>query len=145
MPLVGSQVVAVKLEQIERVQKCVPRSLAPNRSAQPVEIRHSVLAANHTLAVERHRFYAERLQRFGDRRHPVRPIVSAAGKHTDPVAVAPADEPEAIVLDFIGPFRPGRHGAAECGQAGLDKADGAEGGGVERQSMVRLHNATHIT
>ena len=49
----------------------------------------------------------------------------ASREHAHAIAVAPADEAEAIVFDFVCPLRPERHRMAERRQAGLDKADGA--------------------
>jgi hypothetical protein len=43
-------------------------------------------------------------------------------EHPLPISVAPADEPEAVVLDLADPERPGRHGKAVGRQAGLDEA-----------------------
>src|SRR5262249_20654972 len=74
-----------------------------------------------SLAVDRHRFDAERLQRFGNCGHAVSPILAMAAEHAHAVAVAPADEPEAVVLDFVGPCRPGWNGVAERRQARLNE------------------------
>ena len=46
---------------------------------------------------------------FRDGGHAVGPVVATAAENAHPVAVAPADKSEAVVLDFIGPLQPGRH------------------------------------
>ena len=61
----------------------------------------------------------------------------SATKHAHAVAIAAADEAKAVVFDFIGPLRPGRHRMAERRQARLDETFGAASGElVERQSIV---------
>ena len=49
----------------------------------------------------------------------------SATKHPHAVAIAAADEAKAVVFDFIGPLRPGRHRMAERRQARLDETFGA--------------------
>ena len=51
--------------------------------------------------------------RLDDQRHAVGPVASVAAEHAHAVAIAPGDEPEAVVLDFKRPARAIRHGAAE--------------------------------
>ncbi len=50
--------------------------------------------------------------------------MAAPAEHANTITLAPADEPEAVVLDLMHPVRPGRHGVAEGRQAGLDEAYG---------------------
>jgi hypothetical protein len=42
------------------------------------------------------------------------------------LAVAPADEAEAVVLDLVDPLQPARHHAAHNRQAGFDEAGRAQ-------------------
>jgi hypothetical protein len=42
-------------------------------------------------------------------------------EHAHPIALAAADETEAVMLDLIGPHRAGRHRAADRRQARLDE------------------------
>ena len=128
IPWLAPQVAAVELKQIESVQEGSPRAQATDRSAQPIEVRDAVGAADDALAVERHRLDVERRQRLGDRRHAVGVVVAAPGEHAHPVAVAPADEAEAVVLDLVDPLRAGRDRAAERWQARLDETERAASG-----------------
>jgi hypothetical protein len=64
----------------------------------------------------------ERRQRICNHRHAVGPIVTAPGEHAPPIAIAPADEPEAVVFNLVGPLLAGRHSVAKRRQAWLDKA-----------------------
>ena len=64
----------------------------------------------------------QRGQGFRDPGHPVGPVVTAPREHADPVALTPADEPEAVVFDFVDPLRADRHRASERRQAGFDEA-----------------------
>jgi hypothetical protein len=57
--------------------------MGPNRRAQPIEVRHAVLTADHTLAVDRQRLDPKRLQSVSDRRHAVSPIVATAVEHAN--------------------------------------------------------------
>ena len=68
----------------------------------------------------------------------------AAREDTHALAVAQADESEAIVLDLERPLRAGRHDAAHSWKAGLDKAGRMQwrarpatitGSGKERESQ----------
>ena len=54
-----------------------------------------------------------------------------------PVALAPTDEAEAVVLDLIGPLRPGRRDLAVGRQARLDEA----GRSADRAGIVPAHLA----
>src|SRR5262249_26759793 len=130
VPLVVPQVLAIDLQQVEGVQKCLARSQSPDRRAQPVEIRHAARAAHHTLAVDRHRLDAQLRQRLCDPGYPVSPVVTAPGKHADPFAITAADEPEAVVVDLMHPLRPGWHATRQRRQAGLDEAKGMTARGV---------------
>jgi hypothetical protein len=40
-------------------------------------------------------------QRLDDQRHPIRPISAVAREHPNSIAFAAADEPEAVVFDFV--------------------------------------------
>jgi hypothetical protein len=51
----------------------------------------------------------------------VGPFLAPPAVDTHPVAIAPADKAEAVVLDLVRPARPVRHGAGERRQAGLDE------------------------
>jgi hypothetical protein len=70
------------VEQIERVRKRVPRTHAANGSAQPVEIRHSVLATDHLSPSS----VTDLTRSLCDERYTVSPVISALGKLADPVA-----------------------------------------------------------
>jgi hypothetical protein len=71
--------------------------------------RRRHLVGTPPLAIEGDALDPEGLQRLGDQRHPVRPIMTAPREHTHPIPVTAADEPEAVVLDLIGPDRAGWH------------------------------------
>jgi hypothetical protein len=116
------EIVAVQLQEIESVQEGVPRALPTDRSPEPVEVAHTVRPAHHALAVDGNRGDPERSERVGDARHPVRPVMAATAEHPHPVQLAPADEPESVVHDLIGPLRPAWHGGAIGRQARLDEA-----------------------
>jgi len=58
-------------------------------------------------------------ERRGDRRQPVRPVVATSGEGPDAVAIAPADEAVAVVLDLMNPGGVVRHGVSE----GPDRAE----------------------
>jgi hypothetical protein len=57
----------------------------------------------------------------------------ASGEDSGAIAVAPADQSEAVVLDFIGPLRPGWHRSAEGRENGSMKPEGG-GGGIAKAS-----------
>jgi hypothetical protein len=65
-----------------------------------------------------------------------RSVVPAPGEHAHAVALAPADEAEAVVLD-LGPLRPGRHGMAEGRKARLNEA----GRATSRSGRAPEHGA----
>jgi hypothetical protein len=51
---------------------------------------------------------------LGDQRHPVGPIMAAAGEHARPITFAEAEEPETTLLDLLGPLRPAGDEAARA-------------------------------
>jgi hypothetical protein len=66
-------------------------------------------------------------------------FVARSPGHLDPAhrfAIAPADEPEAVVLDFVGPFGPDGTMSAGVGRHGSMKPGGRRVGEGERQSMT---------
>ena len=90
MPLVMPQILAVDLQQIERIQECIARAQAPDRSTQPIKIRHAVVTTDHALAVDRHRLELERSQGFRDPGHSIGPGVTTSREHAHALAIAPA-------------------------------------------------------
>jgi|ERR1700730_7231930 hypothetical protein len=80
--------------------------------------------AGNPFAIERYSRCWKPGERIHDPWHPVGVVVAAPGEHPHPVALAPADEPEAVVLDLMHPVRPGRHGVAEVGRQGSMKPTG---------------------
>ena len=70
-------------------------------------------------------------KRLGNHRHFFRPIMATAAEHTQAFTNAPADEPEAVVFDFVDPLRASWHGVAIRRQAGLDETGGRRTGPEE--------------
>jgi hypothetical protein len=76
-------------------------------------------------------------QRLCDCRDAVGVVVAAPGEHAHALPLAPADEPEAVVLDFVSPLRPGRRGMAERRKARLNEA----GRATSRSGRAPEHGA----
>src|SRR4051812_13597735 len=71
--------------------------------------------------------------------------MTAPAENAHPIALAPADEPEAVVLDFKSPQRPGRYGVPKGRQAGFDKPGGpvsGSGGAPEHRALIALCGVT---
>src|SRR5215211_2737335 len=68
-----------------------------------VEVRSPVLAADDNLTVDSDRAHLEPHRGVHDERKAVAPVVAAACVEPDPIAVAPDDQPKAIVLEFVAP------------------------------------------
>jgi hypothetical protein len=58
------------------------------------------------------------VQRLDDAWDALGPVEPVSGEHPDPIALAPADEPIPVVLDFVDPTRPtgNRTGSASAGK-----------------------------
>src|SRR5262249_6108035 len=97
VPGIAPQGNAIYFEHVERIEERIACPQAPDRSAQPVEVGHAIGAAHHTLAVERHRFYAQRRDCLHDQRHPVCPIAAVPAEHAHAVRLAVADKAETVV------------------------------------------------
>src|SRR5690349_1915097 len=52
------------------------------------------------------------------------PVVATPRIDTHLLTLTDSEEPEAVVLDLVGPLRAGRHGAVDGRQAGLDEQGG---------------------
>src|SRR5262249_8124252 len=90
-------------------------------SPKHVEIGNTVCAAYNALAIDRNRLDPELLQSLRDQWNAVGPVVTAPAEYAHALALAPADEAEAVVLDLVSPLRPGRHTVAVRRHAGLDE------------------------
>src|SRR5690348_9206482 len=62
--------------------------------------------------------------RLDDQWHAVGPVLSVAAEDAHAAAIAPDDEPVAVVLDLESPPRAVRYGARRRRQAGSDEAGG---------------------
>jgi hypothetical protein len=54
--------------------------------------------------------------------------MAAPAEHANTITLAPADEPEAVVLDFVHPLRSGRDHVGGRGKARLNEAGRTTGG-----------------
>jgi len=66
--------------------------------------------------------------------------MAVPGEHAHAIIVTPANEPETVVLDFIGPVGSGRHGVAVGRQARFDKSGQMTNG----SGSVAAHEPIHI-
>jgi hypothetical protein len=122
---VSAQVLAVEREQVEGEQEHRARAVAFGQGgAQALEIGHPTVVHHHAFAIDGGGRDGQRAQRFDDQRHLVRPVLGIAREHAHPVAIAPGDKPEAIVLKLEGPATAVWHGARRRRQAGFDETGG---------------------
>jgi antitoxin (DNA-binding transcriptional repressor) of toxin-antitoxin stability system len=74
-----------------------------------------------SLAVDYARPHREVLDRGGDLRKPCAEIVAIAREQPDTPVVAPREDAEAIVLDFVNPARARRWLLSRAGQAWFER------------------------
>jgi hypothetical protein len=79
-------------------------------------VRSSPLQAQKNGGFRRYQFCTK----WRDPWHPVGEVVAVPGERTDPIAIAPADHPIAVVLDPMRPLRAGGDGAGQGRQAGRE-------------------------
>jgi len=103
-----------------RGTRSASRHVRPARPAG-VRSRSHQLVDHHAFAVNGGRHDGQGDHRLDDQRHLVRPVLAVSREHAHAVAVAPGDEPEAVMLDLERPPRPVGHGARRRREAGLDE------------------------
>ena len=80
-------------------------------AVQPLEIRHTILAAHHGLAIDDDRADLELARRQSAMLGiTVCPIEAVAGEQLHPIADPAHHEAIAVVLDFVNPMQPARNG-----------------------------------
>jgi hypothetical protein len=117
------QVLAVHLDQVERVQEGFPE---PALTVQGIENRDPVRTADHGLSIQGECSRPKLAGSIGDCWKPAGPFVTAAREQTHGRAVAADDEPVAVVLDLMIPIGSGWRRGRERRQAWLDEAFGRE-------------------
>jgi DNA methylase len=115
-------ILAVELQQVERVQPRI-RDLVP--TVGRVEHGDSV-GTDDRFTVQGERRGTHRGRGRSDGRISIGPIMAAAGEQANGLAVPTHDQPIAVVLDLVHPVGPGRRLGGQRGDAGLDKAIGAD-------------------
>jgi hypothetical protein len=104
------QVLAVERQEVEAVGEHVTVDAARD---ERVEVRHAVVAAEHRLSVDDEHPRLEPPGLVDDARETVRPLIAASREQPDAIAVARDDQSEAIVLEFVQPFRASRDGGGD--------------------------------
>ena len=110
---------------------------APHCGPQQFKVQLAIRPAYDVLPIEGDRLHPECRQCLDDARHAVCPVVATAEEHVHAVAIAPTDEPEAVVLDLIGPVRVGWHVAGNGRQVGFDRAGRMATGPIVCQRMIQ--------
>jgi hypothetical protein len=111
---VAAQVVAVHLDDVESVQEHA--GVIPP-IANAIKVSHPVVVTGDGLTIDDARSRAQPSHGFDNQRETVRQVISRPTIEADPLAVLTGDNPEAIVLDFVQPQRPGRRALSFCGEA----------------------------
>ena len=81
------------------------------------------MVADDDFAVDDARAHRQRDDRLHRERKAVGQVFAVPTDQSDLFAVAPGDDPEAVVLDLVNPIRPGRRCLGETGQARLEGSD----------------------
>jgi hypothetical protein len=132
---------AIKLKQVEGIQKGGARTQVPYCRSHPVEIRNAISAAHDALAIERH-FDPKPGESLHDPGYPFGPLVATPTEDAHPVAIASADEPKTVVFNLIRPRRP--DGAASANSGVTSRELHAKGTGRNGQSSLRAQRRGFI-
>jgi hypothetical protein len=81
-----------------------PGSPTAHSGTHPVEVGDAVCPTRNAFPVNRDGRYSQGGKRFGYAWHPVSPVMPAPAEDAHAVKLAAAYEPEAVVLDLIGPL-----------------------------------------
>jgi hypothetical protein len=109
------------------------RSNATNRivfvtaTTNEVEYRKAGLVGNDHLAVNQERVGGQRRNRFCRDREAECKIVAGASNEPNARTIAPRQNAETVMLDFVNPSWPGRRGLGRRGQARLDNSQAGAG------------------
>jgi hypothetical protein len=79
--------------------------------ADAVEVRHPIVVAGDSLAVDDTRAGAQAGERIDDQREAAGQVVAWAAIEPHSIAILPGDDPEAVVLDLVQPKFPRGRGA----------------------------------
>jgi hypothetical protein len=120
---IATQIVAVQLNQVERVQEHAGVVAAVTDA---IEAGHTLIVAGDRLAIDDAGPRAQPSQGLHDQREAAGQVIAGAAVEPNPRAVLTGDDPEAVVFDFMQPQRPGRRMLGFCGQARRDEL-GREG------------------
>ena len=94
---ISAKIVAVKLDQIEGIQKYFSVMAAVSDA---IEGRDPVSSARDRFAIDDAGSRAELYERFGNERKTISQIVAGAAVEPNPITFLPSDNPEAIVLNL---------------------------------------------
>ena len=97
------EILAVADQHVEGVELDLGIVLA---AMQPVEVGDAVDTEQHGLAVDHERCIPIAQRGLGDQRISAAPVVAVPGEQPHALAVALNDQPIAVMLDFVDPFRP---------------------------------------
>ena len=111
-----SKVLSLECNQIESAQH---GSVVAEPVTKIIEYRQAALIDHDGLAVDQAAFDRKAFDRGHDLRISGREIVAVARIEPHPIAVAPGQDPEAIVLDLVNPAGAGRRFFSRTGKAGL--------------------------
>ena len=115
----ATQVVAVKLQQVEGVEH---HSMTIAARAQGVEVRAAVIADNDCLAIDQERSGVDAAGSVNDSGEAVGPVVAVTCEAADPRAIPAQHQPVAVVLDFVNPLQAGRRRVSLGRTTGVDEA-----------------------
>jgi hypothetical protein len=110
-----AQVLAVQLKQVETIKEGLPRAASGQGRAQPLEVGRAPLIDHYAFSVDDGRPRRQRPHRFNDRRHAIGPGAGMPAEYSHPFALAPTDEPIAVMLDLVCPQLTRRRRAEERG------------------------------
>jgi hypothetical protein len=112
------QVLAVHFEQVESAEH--GGGVVPVPTDQ-VEDREPILVADDGLTVDQARAHWQHRHRRDDLREAVRKVGALSREQPHPTVGALGHDAEAVMLDFVNPFRTGGWAVRWTGEAGLDE------------------------
>ena len=117
-------------------QERISRALATYGGSKPVEVRDSIRAARHSLAIEGGGRDLKRAQSLGYSRHTIRPVVPPPAKNAHATELSATDEAKAIVFDLKCSLRASRDRLARRREARLNEA----GRSADATRIVPVHD-----
>jgi hypothetical protein len=109
-------ILAIQLQQVERIQK---HRVVMATGMKPVEIRLAVRSSPDRFPVHYDGLYPERQEVFDYPRILVRPVVASAGVEPDSIAVVSGNQPVAVMLNLMDPYRPAGSLLGRAGQGAM--------------------------